>query len=511
MSHLIKRALTITGVILGVAGGTTFAQARVPDTVLDPIALERWADDVFGKALAEHRFSGLGIVITKGDRVLLQKGYGYQDWQSKTPVSPDATQFRIGSITKTFTATAILQLLERGQIKSLDDPANNYLKRIHFKPNDGQQITVWDLLTHSAGFGNLKPLSVDGYDAKLPFSEKLLESLQPDYVRARGSVSVYCNYCYLVLGVMIEDITGQAVGEYLDDHIFLPLGMQRTLLDPGQKPAPDTIVQYTFLPDGPALALPYPACPYEGIAPLSSADGCINSTLSDMSKWLIANIREGGGAADRVLPPMYWKLAHTRHRGNLPNTNGFGAAWWVYNYNGEKVVQHSGSIEHLSLALMFMDSKVGVFVTLAGGGEPSPNANVSSVVPAAVTGSVERRVTPPRTLILEHFLGAPYFATDSKADVTKYVGRYREMPKMQDPNWASIKPPNEITVASSGDGGLIIGGQGVYRLSGKDTFTLERAPDFETDRSRYVFETDAAGRVIRAYQDVNAGGFERLN
>jgi len=120
-------------------------------------------------------------------------------------------------------------------------------------------------------------------------------------------------------------------------------------------------------------------------------------------------------------------------------------------------------------------------------------------------------VTPPRTLILEHFLGAPYFATDSKADVTKYVGRYREMPKMQDPNWASIKPPNEITVASSGDGGLIIGGQGVYRLSGKDTFTLERAPDFETDRSRYVFETDAAGRVIRAYQDVNAGGFERLN
>jgi hypothetical protein len=111
--------------------------------------------------------------------------------------------------------------------------------------------------------------------------------------------------------------------------------------------------------------------------------------------------------------------------------------------------------------------------------------------------------------VLDHFLGALPFTNDPKADVTKYVGRYRDIPRTPSPT----QNPDENNVAASGDGGLIIGGRGVYRPSGKDVFTLDRPLDLEAGfmaANRYVFGTDAAGKVTAMYQHVNAGGYERL-
>lgn len=503
---------TASGIFVAEAGPTS-GREGIPKTVLDPKAIESWADDLFGKALSEHRFSGLGISVTEGDQALFQKGYGYQDWATKIPVATDRTQFRIGSLTKTFVATCILQLFERGQIKSLEDPANKYIKRFQFKPNGGEEVTVWDLLTHRAGFGHPKKLHVDRYAFQLPVPGTVLAAFRPNYVRPRDSLCVYCNYCFSMLGVIVEDVSRKTIADYLREEIFVPLGMYNTELHIGRSPTPDTIVQYAFVPNGPALALPYPPCPA-----LVAPDGCIISTPADMSKWLIANINEGGQAANKVLAPSSWKLAHTRHRANHPDTNGFGTAFFIYNYNGEKVLEHPGLFEHRSMELMLMDSKVGIFITMAGGGEPGPRAEVCGAVQRAVAGPVGQAVSNngARAHILEHFLGMLPFTKDPAADVSKYVGRYREIPSMQDPNSpyarGTIPGANEITVIPSGDGGLIIGGRGVYRPSGKDIFTLERTLELEAGyANRYIFETDAAGQIRALYQHVNAGGYERLN
>ena len=499
------RGVFAAAALLAVSVASPVSAEGVSKTLLDPKAIETWADDVFGKALAEHRVSGLGITVTQGDKVLFIKGYGYQDWATKTPVAADKTQFRIASLTKTFVATGIVQLLERGQIKSLDDPANKYLKRFQFKQNGGQDITVWDLLTHRAGFGTPPQVTADTSTMKLPVDAKILADYVPDYARPRDSVSVYCNYCWGMLGVMIEDLSGKTLVDYLREQIFVPLAMNNTELSVARTQPAGTITQYAFVPGGPALATAYPLSTV-----MTPGAGAIISTPADMSKWLIANISEGAGASSKVLSKKSWQLMHTRHRGNHPETNGFGAAFFLYDYNGEKVMEHYGSLQHRSMEFMLMDSKVGVFVTMAGGGKPGPRADVRGAVPAAVKGAVEPEMSHSgvRALVLDHFLGALPFTNDPKADVAKYVGRYRDIPRTPSPT----QNPDEITVAASGDGGLIIGGRGVYRPSGKDIFTLDHPLDLEAGfmaANRYVFGTDAAGTVTAMYQHVNAGGYER--
>lgn len=482
------------------------AHADVAKTKLDPKAIAAWSDEVFGKALAEHRISGLSITVTQDDKVLFLKGYGYQDVATKTPVAADKTQFRIASLTKTFVATGIVQMFERGEIKSLDDPANKYLKRFQFKQNGGQDITVWDLLTHRAGFGTPRQVTIDQSTLKPPIPGALLADYMPDYARPRDSVSVYCNYCWGMLGVMIEDVSGKTLADYLRDNIFKPLGMTNTALHVGGVPTADSVVQYAFVPKGPALALAYP-----GTTAMTPGAGAVISTAADMSKWLIANIAEGKGAGKAVLSPKNWQLMHTRHRDNHPDTNGFGAAFFIYDYNGEKVMEHYGSLQHRSMEFMLMDSKVGIFVTMAGGGEPGARANVVKAAPGAASATVLPEVSHSgvRALILDHFLGTLPFKNDPGFDVAKYVGRYRDIPRTPSPT----QSPDEITVAASGDGGLVIGGRGVYRPSGNNVFTLDGPLDLNAGfmtANRYIFGTDAGGTVTSLYQHVNAGGYERI-
>ena len=101
----------------------TAVAGSIAAETLDPVNLERWADDVFGRFLDEHRVSAAAISVTRGDDVLFKKGYGYHDYATKRPVDPDVSQFRIGSLTKTFFGTAIAQLLERGEIASSTTPS----------------------------------------------------------------------------------------------------------------------------------------------------------------------------------------------------------------------------------------------------------------------------------------------------------------------------------------------------------------------------------------------------
>ena len=503
MPTLVSHRLVVAAVaVLAFATPVVAADTNV----LDPKAIERWADDVFGNALAEHRISGLGIAVTQGDKVLFTKGYGYQDVATRSPVLPDKTQFRIASLTKTFVAAGIVQLHERGKIASLDDPANKYLKRFQFEKNGSQDVTLWDLLTHRAGFGTPNQLDVDPETLKMPVPANILAAYRPGFARPRDSVSVYCNYCWGMLGVIIEDVSGKTLDAYLRDEILRPLGMNMTELQTTPKQNATTITQYAFVNGGPAVATPYPTT-----TTLTPGAGAIISTPVDMTKWLMANIQEGQGAGKAVLSPKSWKLMHTRHRGNHPETNGFGAAFFIYDYNGEKVMEHYGSLQHRSMEFMLMDQKVGIFVTMAGGGEPGPRQRVLATVSGTVKGRVEQQVSHSgvRALIIDHFLGPLAFQKDAKPDVAKFLGRYRDIPRTP----SATQPPEEIIVGASGDGGLIIGGRGVYRLSGPNVFTLDRPLEIEAGFSvnnRYVFALDSVGKVTGMFGHVNAGGYERV-
>src|SRR4051812_8530770 len=112
MEASMFRRLALCFIVL--VGATAALPCGAQEADLDPAAVEQWADGVFGKMLDEYRFSAAAIAVTQGDHLVFAKDYGYGDWATKSPVMSERTQFRIASLTKTFTATAIAQLLEQG-------------------------------------------------------------------------------------------------------------------------------------------------------------------------------------------------------------------------------------------------------------------------------------------------------------------------------------------------------------------------------------------------------------
>ncbi len=480
--------------------------AEVPAAKLQPAAIQAWADGVFGRIVADHRVSGLGFTVIQGDKVLFMKGYGYQDVASKKPFDPNVTQTRIASTTKQFIGVAVAQLLERGQIASLNDPVNKYLKRIQLPKNEGEDVLIWDLLTHRGGFaGNGTNLEISPETVKTPLAADILKPIMPPYARKRDTLSVYCNICSGVLGFMIEDITGKGLPDYLRDNIYKPLGMTHTELAIGGAPPANMATQYAFVEGGVAVPLAYPT-----LSPHLAAAGSNVSTTADMSKWLIANITEAGGTGKALLTQKSWDLVHTQYRQNHPGSSGFGMHYFTYDYNGEHVMEQYGSLQHYSMFFLLADSDVGIFMTLVGGGAPRPNTEIP-----ADGVKVEGKVLPQmshtgmRDLVLTHFLGQIPFERDAKVDLAKYVGFYGNVTRAL----AGANPPPLTEVKVSGDGGLIIDGRGIFRPAGPHTFVLDRPIELDAGfgaAARYVFAVDGNGMATGIFQHVNAGKLERV-
>ncbi|MGC5198420.1 serine hydrolase domain-containing protein, partial [Aphanothece microscopica] len=139
-------------------GARTYALAQTTQPVradaagdLGDAALARWSDDTFGKAYSDGAFSGMALVVVRDGRGALRTQYGLARYNPDQPLEPGQTRLLIGSISKTFTGIAILQLVEAGRIRSIEEPANAYLERLQLPGARGAKISIKDLLTHSAG------------------------------------------------------------------------------------------------------------------------------------------------------------------------------------------------------------------------------------------------------------------------------------------------------------------------------------------------------------------------
>ena len=490
-------------------------QTAVPGTIspetLEPANLERWADETFGRLLEEHRISALAISVTHGDEIVFKKGYGYHDYATMRPVDPDVSQFRIGSLTKTFFATAIAQLLERGEIASLDDPVNDYLTRIQVEnPFGDDEITIRDMVTHQGGMavrGSRSVFTSVGEERpQPPLSAAALEANLPLVVREPGTFSEYCNACSAVMGFMVEDITGSTLEEYLQDNVYEPLGMTHTtLVNSLGAPSPDVVTQYSFVSGEPPVALRYPS-----LTPFISYAGDMNSTAGDMARFIRAHALQGRGSGPALMKPETYEIMHRWDRGNHPDASGFGIQFFRYDYNGEPVIEHYGSIRYRSLEIVMLDEQVGVFVTMAGGGEPDP-AEVartdSSLEPISGPVPAQASHSGVRALVLEHFLGRLPVDDGLEVDVSQYTGVYQRIPAAQADNPGGTGR----LVEDNGEGGLIIDGLGPYRPSGPDAFTLDGQLPVEAgfrDSNRYVFARQSDGSM-RMFAHINAGGFVR--
>ncbi len=296
-----------------------------------------------GEMLNRHPAVGLATGVVRHGSLEYFHAHGLADIASKTPITED-TVFRIASISKTFTAVAVMQLWEQGLI-DLDAPASDYLRAYRLIPAKAsfRPATVRHLLTHTSGapetlhpWGALRPDFGQGVKAGLPvpsLAEYYRKGLRLDV--EPGTRYRYTDHGFATLGQIVEDVSGQPFGRYLREHIFEPLGMADTELFLPERLAARLATGYVLRPGGPK--------PVEVVEWVTAGASSIYSTPKDMAGYLAALLGDGGEHG-LVLKPATLATMFDAHYRSDPRSAGVGLAFFRGDTSGHLVVEHQGRL-----------------------------------------------------------------------------------------------------------------------------------------------------------------------
>ena len=339
-------------------------QATSPLTKED---VEAFLDGFVPMQLQREDIAGAVVLIVKDGKILFAKGYGFADVKNRKPVTVDATLFRPGSISKTFTWTAVMQLVERGKL-DLNRDVNDYLD-FKIPAPFGKPITLLDIMTHTPGFEEqIKDLFVENAADVHPLNQYLTSHL-PRQIFPPGTTPAYSNYATTIAGYIVQRVSGMPFDDYIEKNILQPLAMSRTTF---RQPLPDNLKP--LMSEGYKKASE-PAKPYEFVQAWPA--GSVSTTAEDMSHFMIAHLQGGEYNGVRILQPQTAELMHARAYTNLPQLNGMAHGFYEETRNGHRIIGHGGDTQwfHSDMHLM-LDHNLGFFVSYnsAGKGDISPRS-----------------------------------------------------------------------------------------------------------------------------------------
>ncbi|WP_276353836.1 serine hydrolase [Cohnella caldifontis] len=341
-----------------------FAAAPAPSEAGKPLTPETAAaflDAFFVSEQAKPLYKGAAVEIVQDGRVIAQKGYGYANEAKEAVFDPSGTLFRIASVSKTFTAAAVMQLAEQGKI-DLKADIRDYLPGVNFDNPYRKPVTVEDLLTHRSGFEVRDPRPEDlhdDFDRYTDMEDYVMEHMPP-VVREPGTAYMYDNFAYLLLGLIVQNAGGEPFERYMDDHIFQPLGMENSAFEL-TKPLLDRLVTGYD-------AAGQPIAPY-ALTPTVLPQGGMLSTAEDIGKFMIAFLSGGKTATGRILTESSVE-AMAAYRSTIhplmPDTTyGFEAPIQLPEAGSSAaVLTKAGDLPgNSSLLLLIPEFRVGVFLT----------------------------------------------------------------------------------------------------------------------------------------------------
>ena len=312
-----------------------------------------WLDGYMPFALHSSDIAGAVVVIVKDGQVLFEKGYGFCDVAQRTPVNPQTTLFRPGSVSKLLTWTAVMQQVEQGKI-SLDGDINQYLD-FKVTGRDGKPITMRNLMQHTAGFDEQAKGIISADPKSMGFVARLKDWV-PDRVYTPGSTQAYSNYGASLAGYIVQRVSGEPFDTYIEKHIFAPLDMKHSSF---RQPLPADLVP--LMSKGYHVASSDPV-PFEIVGPARA--GALSSPGEDMAHFMIAHLNDGEYHGQRILSADTARQMHDSPLTLLPHLNRMELGFFETNINGHEVIGHLGDTEvfHTSLHL-FMHEGVGFYVS----------------------------------------------------------------------------------------------------------------------------------------------------
>lgn len=314
--------------------------------------VDAWLDGYMPYALKQGDIAGAVVSVVKDGELLTSRGYGYADLETGLVPDPAETLFRAGSVSKLFTWTAIMQLVDQGEL-DLDTDISEYID-FTIPSSYETPITLRTLLTHTPGFEEkLKYLILT--NAAEPMSiEAYLKSGVPRVAFEPGQVPAYSNYGTALAGYIVERTSGLSFDDYIDQQIFGPLGMQNATF---RQPLPEAMAAnmaqgYVSFSDGEPKA-------FENV--IAAPAGSLSITAEDIARFMIAHLNDGVP----LLSAQTGREMHDTTSAALPALHPMALGFYRSDRNGHRVLRHGGDTAyfHSDLAL-FIDDNVGIFISM---------------------------------------------------------------------------------------------------------------------------------------------------
>lgn len=320
---------------------------------------EAWLDGLMPTALKTAQVPGAVVVIVKDGKILLEKGYGFSDYEKGTLVDARTSLFRIGSTSKLFTWTAVMQLVEKGKL-DLDTDVNTYLdfKVPAFR---GKPVTLREIMTHRAGFEEFAQ-DLISFGDKAPLLSNVVKHYVPPRIIEPNEGPGYSNYATALAGYIVQRMSGEMYDDYIERHILNPLDMQSSTF---RQPLPPAMV--------PHMSKGYETWdkPGNGFEIVSVPPaGAGTATGEDMAHFMIAHLQLGRYGDREILKSDTARLMQTTIIKALPDLNGNALGFYEQNINGHRVIAHGGDTNYFHTDLtLFADDDVGLFTSVNAKGK----------------------------------------------------------------------------------------------------------------------------------------------
>lgn len=334
---------------------TTIVSARPEREVPNRFLIKR-IEALLAKEFHPTQPGGV-VLIARRDKVLFRRAYGLADLELGVPMRSDAV-FRIGSITKQFTAVAILKLVEEGKLNLTDDVQT-------YVPEFPHSVTIEQVLTHTSGLPNLVDLNdfedLARRDYRVDELLALTKDEKPHFTPGNGFK--YSDTGYILLGAVIERASGLRYGDYLESKLFRPLGMESSYYGDDRRVIPHRIRGYSFAGDRVVNAS------YISMSVPHAAGGLV-STVDDLLRWDIG--LRNGAVVRRGLLDRAWS---TR---TLPDGthSGYGFGWKMCEFEGRRTIEHGGWINGFSAKAIRLPEDDLTVIVLVNNDSDRPDAGL---------------------------------------------------------------------------------------------------------------------------------------